>query len=128
MGKKFSRPSPNFDNIQGFDTKSIDAPLGRVFGEKDIEIIEILFWPFMDLYGYTKISKEKFLKKIKQIRPLLDQPFQFEVELYNKLPTDKPDISKIGQFNDLHRRIIRIWDILNEYKTYPYLIKPLIEK
>ena len=58
----------------------------------------------------------------------MDQPFQFEVELYNKLPTDKPDISKIGQFNDLHRRIIRIWDILNEYKTYPYLIKPLIEK
>ena len=82
----------------------------------------------MDLYGYTKISKEKIFKKIKQIRPLDQQLIEFEVELYNKLPTDKPDISKIGQFNDLHRRIIRIWDILNEYKTYPYLIKPLIEK
>ena len=77
---------------------------------------------------FTKISKEKFLKKIKHIRPLLDQPFQFEVELYNKLPIDKPDICKISQFNDLHKRIIRIWGILNEYKTYPYLIKPLINK
>ena len=61
MGK-FSRPSPNFDNIQGFDTKSIDAPLGRVFGEKDIEIIEILFWPFMDLYAIQKLAKKIFKK------------------------------------------------------------------
>ena len=125
MGKQFSRPSVNFNNIKGFDTRSIDVSLGRIFGEKDIEILETLFWPFMDMYGYTKMSKEDFLKNLQDIRPHLDKPFQFEVDLYKKLPGDKPDISKITQFNELHRDLINIWGILNETKTYPNLIQPL---
>tara|TARA_A100001234_G_scaffold137235_1_gene120553 strand:- start:1 stop:660 length:660 start_codon:yes stop_codon:yes gene_type:complete len=126
MGKRFSRPSANFNNIEGFDTRSIDVSLGRVFGKKDIKILETLFWPFMDLYGYTKISKEQFLQNIKKIKPHLDKPFQFEEYIYKKLPEDKPDISKISQFNELHRELKNIWEILNETKTYPNLIKPLV--
>ena len=47
MGKKFSRPSVNFDNITGFDKRSIDTPLGK-FLKRDILILETLFWPFMN--------------------------------------------------------------------------------
>ena len=126
MGKRFSRPSTNFNNIEGFDTRSIDVALGRIFGGKDIEILETLFWPFMDMYGYTKISKEKFLQNLKEIKPHLDKPFQFEEYIYKKLPEDKPEISKIHQFNELHRELKNIWEILNESKTYPNLIKPLV--
>ena len=126
MGKKFSRPSVNFNNITGFDTQSIDTPYGRVFGPKDLEIIETLFWPFMNIFEYTKMSKEKFLENIQLIRPHLDKPFQFEVDLYNKLPADKPKLSEISQINDLRKKIINIWEILNETKTYPHIIKPLI--
>ena len=126
MGKLFSRPSVNFNNIKGFDTRSIDVPLGRVFGKKDIKILETLFWPFMDIHGYTTMSKEKFLKNLQEIRPYLDKPLQFEMDIYKKLPNDKPDISKIYQFNELHRELINIWEILNETKTYPNLIKPLV--
>ena len=43
MGKQFSRPSVNFNNITGFDTRSINTPYGRVLGPRDLEIIEILF-------------------------------------------------------------------------------------
>ena len=126
MDKRFSRPSANFNNIEGFDTRSIDVPLGRIFGKKDIEILETLFWPFMDIYGYTKMSKEQFLKNLQEIRPYLDKPFQFEEYIYKKLPKDKPGISKINQFNELHRELTNIWEILNETKTYPNLIKPLV--
>ena len=126
MGKRFSRPSTNFNNIEGFDTRSIDVSLGRIFGGKDIEILETLFWPFMDMYGYTKISKEKFLQNLKEIKPHLDKPFQFEEYIYKKLPEDRPEISKIHQFNELHRKLKNIWEILNESKTYPNLIKPLV--
>ena len=122
----FSRPSSNFNNIQGFDTQSIDVSLGRIFGERDIIILETLFWPFMNMYGYTKMTEEKFLENISRIRPYLDEPFQFEVEIYKKLPSDKPDISKIYNYNKLHRELIKIWEILNETKTYPNLIKPLV--
>ena len=83
----------------------------------------------MDMYGYTKMSKEQFLLKLKEIQPHLEQPFQFEEYIYKKLPEDKPDISKINQFNELHRALKSIWEILSESKTYPNLIKPLmIEK
>ena len=126
MGKRFSRPSASFNNIEGFDTRSIDVSLGRIFGEKDIKILETLFWPFMDMHGYTKISKAQFLKNLKDIKPHLDKPFQFEEYIYEKLPEDKPDISKINQFNELHRELKNIWEILNKTKTYPNLIKPLV--
>ena len=126
MGKKFSRPSVNFNNITGFDTRSIDVPLGRVFSSRDIKIIETLYWPFMNMYGYTKISEKKFLENVREIRPYLDEPFQFEIDIYNKLPKDKPEIDKITQFNNIHKYLIKIWDILNENKTYPNLIKPII--
>jgi tetratricopeptide (TPR) repeat protein len=126
MEKHFSRPSANFNNIEGFDTRSIDVSLGRIFGKKDIEVLETLFWPFMDMYGYTKMSKEQFLHNLKEIKPHLDKPFQFEEYIYKKLPEDKPDISKINQFNELHRELKSIWEILDETKTYPNLIKPLV--
>ena len=80
----------------------------------------------MDIHGYTTMSKEKFLKNLQEIRPYLDKPLQFEMDIYKKLPNDKPDISKIYQFNELHRELINIWEILNETKTYPNLIKPLV--
>ena len=47
------------------------------------------------------------------------------MEIYKKLPSDKPDISEIDKYNKLHRELIKIWEILNETKTYPNLIKPL---
>ena len=79
----------------------------------------------MNVYGYTKMTEETFQKNIRKIRPLLDKPFQFEVDIYNQLPKDKPKITEISQFNELRRKIINIWEILNETKTYPNLIKPL---
>ena len=96
-----------------------------IFGKKDINVLETLFWRFIDLYGYTKMSKVQFLHNLKEIKPRLDKPFQFEEYIYKKLPEDKPDISKINQFNELHRSLKSIWEILSESKTYPNLIKPL---
>ena len=52
MGKKFSRPSYSFDNIAGFDLRSIEVPIGRFFGKKIS--LETLLWPFLNTYGYTE--------------------------------------------------------------------------
>ena len=50
------------DMISGFDTRSIDIKIGRFFSNKDIEILETLFWPFMKLYGYTEVSEKISIK------------------------------------------------------------------
>ena len=125
MGKQFSRPSINFDNITGFDKKSIDVPIGRLFGKRDIMILETLFWPFMNEYNYTQMSKKEFIKNLKIIRPWLEEPFEFEKDIHKKLPEDTPDLNEICSYQILHRYLIKIWEILNETQSYPYLIEPL---
>ena len=125
MGKKFSRPSVNFDNITGFDKRSIDTPLGRIFSKRDILILETLFWPFMNLYKYTKMTKKDFLKNLKIIKPFLVEPFEFEMDIYKRLPKEKKELQDIESFQSCHRYLIQVWEILDNTKTYPYLIKPL---
>ena len=125
MGKQFSRPSINFDNITGFDKKSIDVPIGRLFGKRDIMILETLFWPFMNEYKYTQMSKKEFIKNLKIIRPWLEEPFEFEKDIHKKLPEDTPDLHEICSYQILHRYLIKIWEVLNETQSYPYLIEPL---
>ena len=125
MGKQFSRPSINFDNITGFDKKSIDVPIGRLFGKRDIMILETLFWPFMNEYNYTQMSKKEFIKNLKIIRPWLEEPFEFEKDIHKKLPEDTPDLHKICSYQIPHRYLIKIWEILNKTQSYPYLIEPL---
>ena len=46
--------------ITGFDTSSIERPLGRVFGDNDLKIIETLFWPFAQEFNYTQMSEQEF--------------------------------------------------------------------
>ena len=125
MGKQYSRPSINFDNITGFDKKSIDVPIGRLFGKRDIIILETLFWPFMNEYKYTQMSKKEFIKNLKIIRPWLEEPFEFEKDIHKKLPEDTPDLQDICSYQIPHRYLIKIWEILNETQSYPYLIEPL---
>ena len=45
MGKKFSRPSPNFNNIEGFDTRSIDVSLGKNLWKKILKFWKHYFGP-----------------------------------------------------------------------------------
>ena len=104
LGKKFSRSSINFTNIEGFDTQAIDTPIGRVFHSRDIQILETLFWPFMDKYGYTKMSKKQFIENLRKIRPWLDEPFKFEIDIHKKLPQDTPKIEDISKLNKFRKK------------------------
>ncbi|MEG1610026.1 MAG: tetratricopeptide repeat protein, partial [Bilophila sp.] len=40
--------------ITGFDTASMDKPLGRLFGSRDLIIMETLFYPMLVLYRYAE--------------------------------------------------------------------------
>ena len=79
----------------------------------------------MNDYKYTKMSKKEFIKNLKVIRPWLDEPFEFEKDIYKKLPEDTPEMKEICTYKISHQYLIKIWEILNETQSYPYLIKPL---
>ena len=125
LNRQYSRPSASFDNITGFDTRSIDIPLGRVFNQKEIQILETLFWPLMKAYNYTDMTKQQFQKNLKIIRPWLDKPFQFEKDIYAKVSEKDTELEEMGTYKALHQHLINAWDTLQKTGTYPYIIPPL---
>jgi hypothetical protein len=125
LGKKFSRPSKSFNNISGFDLRSIEVPIGRFFGKKDIEILETLLWPFLNTYGYTSKSKNEFTENLNKIKPLLGQPLEFELKLKNQKTFQNKKIKGMDPFNIMHQRFFDAHQILTKKGTYPYIIKPL---
>ena len=125
LGKKFSRSSIDFTNIEGIENQSTDAQISSVFHSRDIQILETLFWPFMDQYGYTKMSKKQFKENLKRIRPWLDEPFKFEIDIHKKLPQDTPKIEDISELNKFRKNIIIFWELLNSNKAYRHIFKPL---
>ena len=71
------------------------------------------------------MNKKEFIKNLKVIRPWLEEPFEFEKDIHKKLPEDTPDFKEIYSYKIPHNYIIKVWEILNETQTYPYLIEPL---
>ena len=60
-------------SITGFDTKAIDQPIGRFFGEQILSF-ETLFWPFLNLYGYTNMDTNDFRNNLSRIQGWLQEP------------------------------------------------------
>ena len=125
MGKKFSRPSYSFDNIAGFDLRSIEVPIGRFFGKKDIEILETLLWPFLNTYGYTNKSKNEFTEKLNKIKPLIGKPLEFELKLKKQINFKNKKFKGMDPFNKMHQQFSDAYQTLTDIGTYPYIIKPL---
>ena len=126
LNKKFSRPSDCFNNITGFDTRSIDVYKGRFFGKKDILILETLLWPFLRSYGYSTILESEFSENLRKIKPMLFEPFEFEISISEYLGLEISQIKETDQFKRFRRFIIPVYESLNNSNKYPEIIKPLI--
>ena len=108
--------------ITGFDTKSIDKPLGRLFGKQDIFILETLFWPFSKSFNYTNLSKSDYKTRLKVIRPSLNAPLEFEKNLYGLLKDNSRSLTDLSPYKAFHRKLINAWEILDAQGTYPCMM------
>ncbi len=111
--------------ISGFDKSSIQTPIGRLLGERDVKILETLFWPFSAAYGYTQTPKETFHTDLKEIRPWLDEPMQFEYHLQSRLIGESKDLRDISPYQSFHKYLVNAWNILTDKGTYGYIMQPL---
>ena len=116
---------PNLEVLSGFDQASINRSLGNFFGERDIEIFEVLFWPLSEAYGYSNLSKQDFHYKLEEIRPWLDEPLDFEVGLYERYDNAEKPIDDLAPYKLLHTSMINVWNLLKKYGTYPGIPSPL---
>ena len=56
---------------------------------------------------------------------MLDQMFDFEKKICKKRAIDPQKFIQSGSFQYLRSGLIERWNTLNEFQTYPYMIKPL---
>lgn len=112
------------------DTESWeDDPLtrkpGLLFSESDQFILGTLFYPFSVQFGYVEKNDAQFRRDLKEIRPLLERPMDFERELSTKFPDGYPILETTGSFKALHAVLLGRWKVLDEQGTYPGLLTPL---
>ena len=125
FGLQFWGPSSKqVGKVTGFDTKSIDRPIGQLFGKRDIKIFETLFWPFSKQFGYSDWDERIFRDNLKLIRPWLDEPLEFECVLYERLNDKSAPIRELSAYKTLHNRLIHVWTLLKKDGCFPGMMKP----
>ena len=100
--------------------------LDNILGNKDRKILETLFWPLMNSFKYTNINEDQFKKNLDQIRPWLDKPLNIERVFHAKIGDGTTSIETTDTFQTLHNYLVNAWEVLNENKTYPNLIKSIM--
>lgn len=106
-----------------------DEPIRRktwsLLGTQDRHILETLFYPFNCRFGYVEPNQRRFEKELQEIRPLLEKPLDFELNLAKDfLPAYKP-LEMTERYKAFHAVLLGRWRILDELGTYPDMFKPL---
>ena len=114
-------------DIESWEDDPIRTETGSLFGVMDQLILETLFYPLSARFGYVEENDAQFRKDLREVRPLLDKPLDFEKTLAKDFPADYPDLEKTEAFKSLHAVLIGLWRILDEHGTYPYMVKALPE-
>ena len=99
--------------------------IGNIFKNDDRFILDTLFYPFNIEFGYKKENKKVFKNNLKIVRPMLDEMLTFERVIANNLKIDINSFKKTGIYLYFHSCLIKRWETLNKYYTYPNLIKSL---
>jgi hypothetical protein len=129
QGKKWwgDPASPDFakDGMNPFGKVSINRKLGSVFSENDQFVLRTLFYPFCVRFGYAEENIGQFKNDLQAIRPMLDQMFDFEKKIVMETKADAEQFTKSGSYLYLRSGMIERWNTLNEFHTYPNMIRPL---
>ena len=113
------------DGMEPFGKTSIKRKLGAIFSENDQFVLGTLFYPFSVRFGYTEENKEQFKNDLKEVRPKLDEMFDFEKKIAELMQMNSEKIIGSGSYLYLRSGLIERWNTLNEFGTYPNMIKPL---
>ena len=129
QGKKWwgDPTSPDFatDGMNPFGQTSIKRKVGSIFSENDQFILQTLFYPFSVRFGYVQENFEQFKIDLQAIRPILDEMFDFEKTIVERTQANPEQFMKSGSYLYLRSGLIERWNILNEFHTFPNMIKPM---
>ena len=130
QGKKWwgDPSSPDYDEttpMSPFGSTATKRPVGTIFSKKDQFILQTLFYPFSTRFGYRRADPCQFEKDLKAIRPLLDDVLDFERTMLESSLVDPARFKQSVAYLTLRACFTERWEVLNESKTYPYMLPPL---
>ena len=99
--------------------------MGSIFSVNDQFILRTLFYPFSVRFGYAEADAAQFKTNLEIVRPMLDQLFDFESVLIERTKTKLSRFLASGSYLYFRSGLIDRWEMLNEFGTYPNMIKPL---
>ena len=120
---RFGRTEP----VVGFDTNPIKRKIGHLFSVRDQLILGTLFYPLRVLYGYAEKDDERLEADLKTIRPMLEEPFDFEKKIIgDRLPSGL-DFKSNAYYRLLRASLKDRWATLDAQGSYTNMIPPLCE-
>ena len=129
QGKKWwgdpTSPDCSTDGMNPFGNTSIKRKIGSILSENDQFILSTFFYPFSVRFGYINNNFEKFKMDLQKVEPMIDKIFDFEKVIIERTNQDINSFMMSGSYTYLRSILKDRWSILNEFHTYPNMIKPL---
>ena len=94
--------SPLNPKLKGFASSNIDRGIGVLFSERDLFVFKTLLYPARVRFGYQKEDPERQRRDLKKVEPLLDEPLDFEVKIYNSMRGASIPHKELSQYQNLH--------------------------
>ena len=130
QGEKWwgDKASPDYktDGMNPFGKKSISRKVGSIFSERDQFILRTLFYPFSVRFGYQQENLQQFLLDLKNIRPMLDDVFDFEKLINNHLDENVAKFDDTLAGKKFRAGLIKHWNLLNQLDSFKKMIRPMI--
>ena len=102
QGKKWwgDPGSPDYakEGMKPFGKVSIKRNVGSILSENDQFILSTLFYPFSVRFGYIKKNEVQFKANLKIIRPMIDEMFDFEKKIVDRMEANPVTFSKAGSY------------------------------
>jgi len=99
------------DGMEPFGKTSINRKVGSIFSENDQFILRTLFYPFSVRFGYTEENEEQFKVDLQKIRPMIDEMFDFEKDIAEKMQMSFEKLIGSGSYMYLRSGLIERWSI-----------------
>ena len=129
QGKKWwgDPSSPDFgkEAMPPFGKSSTDRAVGSIFSERDQLVLRTLFYPFSVRFGYIEEDPDQFKDDLRRIRPMLDELFDFEEIMIKNTQVDTEQFKSSDAYCYLRACMLNRWAILNEFGTYPEILRPI---
>ena len=120
-----SSPDYSSNGMDPFDDRPIKRKVGSVFSENDQFILSTLFYPFSAEFGYINFNLEQFKINLHKVKSMIDEIFDFEKVIIERTNQDINSFVNSGSYTYFRSILKDRWNILNEFYTYPNMIKPL---